>query len=154
MPTFKKPSEKASEQLELALSGDAKRAATTKASAPKSAHVWKPKGAHEQTAEENAAHLDRVASRIATHVFAFCVARGVTNTFHAEDLRIFVRERSPQTPPDSPSRILRDLRQAKYVDYTVVSRRKSLYRIEWLEEAPRDFKRIFDRHRRRREDES
>lgn len=32
--------------------------------------------------------------------------------------------------PDSPSRILRALRQAQMIDYTVVNRRQSLYRVD------------------------
>lgn len=32
--------------------------------------------------------------------------------------------------PDSPSRILRALRQDKQVEYTVINRRQSLYRVD------------------------
>jgi hypothetical protein len=77
---------------------------------------------------DNAAQLERVGGRIAGAVLAFCRAyRG--QTFHLEALMEFVREIAG-VAPDSPGRILRNLRQRGFIDYEVVSRPKSLYRMQ------------------------
>ena len=47
--------------------------------------------------------------------------------FHVEQLRIFVRSRVPDIAPDSPGRILRELRLEGRLNYVVTNRRQSLY---------------------------
>ncbi len=73
-------------------------------------------------------HLRRVSSALATPILAFCAARLASGdaTFHMADL---VQAVGASASPDSPSRILRDLRQKGAVNYEVVSRRESLYRL-------------------------
>jgi len=79
---------------------------------------------------EQDAQLQRVSSGIASHVLDFFKSRGVGSEFHASDLAAFVEERVGYVSPGSPDRILRDLRKRRLLNYTVVSRSKSLYRVE------------------------
>lgn len=50
-----------------------------------------------------------------------------SRTFHAEELRRYVKSRTIDIAPGSPDRILRQLRLQKVLDYVVISRSKSLY---------------------------
>lgn len=77
-----------------------------------------------------AANLTRVSDRIAHHVWLFCFYRlNGAPDFTADDLRRYVAIAVPGIAPDSPSRILRELRKQGRVDYEVVSRAQSLYRV-------------------------
>ena len=81
--------------------------------------------------KEQQKHLERVSAKIAPVILEFCswlLERGLT-TFHMEHLRKFVIKRVPEIAPDSPSRILRDLRLRGRLDYKIVSRKDSLYEI-------------------------
>lgn len=78
-----------------------------------------------QLALEQQVNLDRVRSRIARSIVAFCNRR---QTFHMEELLAYV-EAETQVAPDSPGRILRDLRQQRLINYRVVNRRASLYEV-------------------------
>jgi len=76
----------------------------------------------------------RVRSRIGKLILIFC--RG-DRTFHMDELRRFVEEMvESRIAPDSPGRILRQLRQEGMLDYTVVSRTGSLYKVEWVGAKP------------------
>jgi ABC-type amino acid transport substrate-binding protein len=77
------------------------------------------------------ANLQRVTDNIAHHVVVFCRRRlrTVRGIFRASDLVAYVQSRSMFIAPDSPSRILRQLRLAGRVDYIVVNRAASLYRV-------------------------
>ncbi|KKK85582.1 hypothetical protein LCGC14_2771810 [marine sediment metagenome] len=68
----------------------------------------------------------RVRSRIGSLILEFCCEN---RTFHMEDLRLYVQN-WVDVAPDSVSRILRQLRQQRVLNYSVVSRRQSLYRTE------------------------
>lgn len=74
------------------------------------------------------ANLARVKERLAAHVKAFCEEIGVHGRFYAEDLRKSVLAKF-KVAPDSPGRILRDLRQSGELDYTIINRRQSLYEL-------------------------
>src|SRR4029434_524457 len=76
--------------------------------------------------EEPEEHLVRVSSRIARAIVQFCQEH---KEFHADELRAAVTQATGSTAPGSADRILRDLRKRGIVDYVVVSRRKSLYRV-------------------------
>lgn len=76
----------------------------------------------------NEHHLERVSNRIAPAIFDFCSSH-VGQEFHMENLVKHIREKLG-IAPDSPSRILRSLRQDGVIDYVVVNRKQSLYRIE------------------------
>ena len=57
-------------------------------------------------------------------------------TFYMEELRQFVENRIGEgnhIAPDSPGRILRQLRQQGLLNYALVSRSKSLYEVKPLE---------------------
>ncbi|WP_316205751.1 hypothetical protein [Bradyrhizobium sp. SZCCHNS1012] len=71
--------------------------------------------------------LARVSAQIAGTILEFRSALHPLRSFHSEDLRRFVIERVPEIAPDSPSRILRDLRKKKLLDYKIIDRRASLY---------------------------
>lgn len=77
---------------------------------------------------DNAAHLAAVRQRIAPAIFGFCWAnRGCE--FHADDLRQHVAQATGGAAPASADRVLRDLRQRGVINYEVVSRKDSRYRI-------------------------
>lgn len=79
---------------------------------------------------EQRANLVRVSNNIADIVTNFCRERldeGQAE-FYMTDLMRYANDRST-VAPDSAGRILRDLRRQKVIDYTVVSRSQSLYRI-------------------------
>jgi hypothetical protein len=85
---------------------------------------------------EQQENLERVTAAIGEVIEEFWRERlrGGDPTFYAADLLAFVRERAA-IAPDSPSRILRALRQARRVNYAVVSRSDSFYRALPLAEA-------------------
>jgi hypothetical protein len=76
---------------------------------------------------------ERVYSRIAPIILQF-KAEHSTSTFHVEDLREYVRRCVPEIAPDSPGRILRELRLQRLLDYVVINRRQSLYQFRVLSE--------------------
>lgn len=73
--------------------------------------------------------LSRVYGRIGQLVRRFCSQRAhAGGMFHMDELVVWLSQQT-LAAPDSPSRILRYLRGAGLVDYVVVNRRQSLYRI-------------------------
>jgi hypothetical protein len=78
-----------------------------------------------------AANLQRVSDNIAHEVLFFCqyILRHNGGQFVASTLLTHVRTMIGNVAPDSPSRILRKLRRQGRVDYVVVSRAASLYRV-------------------------
>jgi hypothetical protein len=90
---------------------------------------WQPAFNFEARAEQ-LANIERVGERIAAYVEEFCRERfesGATE-FRMSELTEHVRSRS-LIAPDSAGRILRDLRTRKVLDYEVVRRSESLYRL-------------------------
>jgi hypothetical protein len=77
---------------------------------------------------EQKRQLERVTSRIGLSVYGFCRERGCGSSFHMTELTDWAR-RMTGTAPDSPGRILRALRQNGHIEYEVVDRAKSLYRL-------------------------
>jgi hypothetical protein len=77
--------------------------------------------------------LQRIYSNIAECVLAFCRTR-VGGTFHMWELVEHVGRYEPSSP-DSPSRILRELRLRGRVHYELVSRADSLYRVISVEQV-------------------
>lgn len=75
--------------------------------------------------EEN---LGRVSTKIGPAILDFYRDKVSGHRFHMEELQLYIRERFP-TAPDSPSRVMRDLRQRSLINYKVISRRDSLYEI-------------------------
>jgi hypothetical protein len=74
---------------------------------------------------EQTENLTRVKSRIAGAVVEFCRSR-LRSKFTMTELVAFVVA-AVGGAPDSPSRILRELRREGVVDYEVVSRAQSVY---------------------------
>ena len=71
--------------------------------------------------------IARVGKKISHLVVTFCQKRRL---FRAEELRDYVRSIAPEIAPDSPGRILRDLRLRGRLKYTVLSRSGSLYQVD------------------------
>jgi len=84
---------------------------------------------YDEPVEDQGEHLRRVGRRIARYIGDFFRAHA-GQQFHMDDLRKYVQGREPNTSPDSPSRIMRDLRQRGRIDYEVVSRKDSLYLVK------------------------
>ncbi len=76
---------------------------------------------------EQSEHLERVSTRIAHAIVGFLGT--VESDFHMQQLVIHVQALVPGTAPDSASRILRDLRLKNVIDYDVINRRQSHYRV-------------------------
>ena len=75
----------------------------------------------------------RVRSRIAPLIVLFCRPN---STFYMEELRRFVeRGMGPgkYIAPDSPGRILRELKRLGFLNYEVLNRRESLYQVKPVE---------------------
>jgi hypothetical protein len=73
----------------------------------------------------------RVYGRIAPLILTFAIEHA-GRQFHAEDLRRYVLRIAPETAPDSPGRILRELRLERRLDYVVLNRRQSLYQFRTI----------------------
>lgn len=71
--------------------------------------------------------IARVDANISEIIFSFC-SQKVGQTFHMEELLAYVRAHTP-VAPDSTSRILRLLKHRHRVDYVVVNKAKSQYKI-------------------------
>jgi hypothetical protein len=85
---------------------------------------------------EQREQLKRVREKLDLLVLDFCQRRRGTAQalveapdFHGDDLLRFVRQRIPDVAPDSPRRVLAQLRREGWVNYEVVDRRASLYRL-------------------------
>jgi hypothetical protein len=83
---------------------------------------------------EQRENIARVHAKIAPVIAAFFHERGIGSQFHVDDLRRYVARRYAVIAPDSAGRIMRDMRVKQWVDYEVVNRRASLYRITSLGE--------------------
>ncbi len=78
-----------------------------------------------------AANLQRVRSKIERVVIEFLdqlIEDGFSD-FRIENVRAYVESCGVTVAPDSPGRILRMLRREGVVDYWIVNRSESLYRI-------------------------
>lgn len=71
---------------------------------------------------------ERVNVRIGPSVIEF--AKNRKRPFFIEDLRRHITLTVGIVAPASPDRILRQLRQAKKLDYVVLDRKRSLYQIK------------------------
>lgn len=76
------------------------------------------------------AHLQRVTGALASAILRFCRARLATgrSEFYANELREYVQG-SQDSAPASADRVLRALRRDGILDYVVVSRKDSLYKL-------------------------
>lgn len=79
-------------------------------------------------------NLERVAQAIGSTILEYCKLM-VGGEFHGDDLRAYVKDKGIVCAPSSPDRILRQLKAAGLIRYTLVSRPKSLYRVDWVKEG-------------------
>ena len=92
--------------------------------------IFKARARAQPRGAGQAAQLERVTTGIGYLVLAFCRDR-VGQEFHMGALLAYVnRNAGGYVAPGSPDRILRALRKGGRVDYEVVSRSESLYRIK------------------------
>lgn len=82
------------------------------------------------------ANFERVYSAIQGEIKTFFNARTIGAHFQMTDLLNAVRLAHPGIAPDSPGRIMRAMRRSGDINYCVVSRAASLYRIEPTRETP------------------
>lgn len=80
--------------------------------------------------DEQQAQLHRVTGALASSILRFCRARLATgrSEFYANELREYVQG-SHESAPASADRVLRALRRDGILDYVVVSRKDSLYKL-------------------------
>lgn len=78
----------------------------------------------------NDTYLEPVASRIGRSILEFFRAKVAGSTFRADELHQHVSSETGLTAPASADRILRALRQKGALNYTCISRRYSLYRVD------------------------
>lgn len=76
-------------------------------------------------------NLDRVTRSISDTIVDFCIARKKVGLpqFHMAELSKFVSDDGHEVAPDSAGRVLRSLRQCGVVEYSLKSRRDSLYEL-------------------------
>ena len=75
---------------------------------------------------EQPKQIKRVRSKIGQAIVDFCADHP---TFYADNLRAYVALRCGSTAPASADRILRDLRRKDILNYEVISRTNSHYRV-------------------------
>lgn len=79
---------------------------------------------------EQEAQAERVSVAIGDYVAEFFAARNVGDEFYIRELTEFVTGKARgYVAPGSPDRVMRILRKQRALNYEVVSRSKSLYRI-------------------------
>jgi len=80
--------------------------------------------------DEQTRQLRRVRSKIARAIMRYFQNAAPGKTFHLADLVWWIEWLEIPVSPDSPSRVMRDLRQRRIINYRVVNRAQSLYRVE------------------------
>lgn len=73
--------------------------------------------------------LHRVRSAISARVLAFFAARQPGDRFHIGDLTQFVQAAHTTIAPDSPRRIMSELKTDGLLNYNLISRSASLYEV-------------------------
>ena len=87
----------------------------------------------EKPRTEQAKQLQRVKGSIGDVIVEFFKSRQPGELFYAADLQEFVAARA-SIAPASADRVMRDLRQANVINYSLVSRSRSAYRVEAVKE--------------------
>jgi hypothetical protein len=85
--------------------------------------------------DQQASELARVKAKIDPLVLAFFATKQPGSQFHVNDLIRFVWDREPYATATSPDRVMRELKKGKQLNYELVSRKKSLYRVLVVEAA-------------------
>ena len=88
-------------------------------------------GRRERVAKSHRQQLTRVSDRIEGHVCNFLRECGKAGLFHMQELTEYV-VRHAQVAPDSPGRVMRDLRKRGVIGVELVSRSKSQYRVKYV----------------------
>jgi hypothetical protein len=81
-------------------------------------------------ADEQSENLRRVTGRLRGAIVQFCRLRlASVPRFRADELRLYVGTFVGEVAPDSPGRVLRQLRQAGVVDCVLLDRAGSFYEV-------------------------
>ena len=91
--------------------------------------LFEPAPSKPRRASTQRRELERVSGSIADDVLAFFRRVGVGNTFHGDELCVWVSKRH-RCSPSSPDRVLRELNRTGQLRYRLVSRSASLYAVE------------------------
>lgn len=89
-------------------------------------------------------HLERVSTKIGRVILEFYRERLEAGTpdFYMTDLSTYVQAKVPEVAPDSPRRVFNDLKNKGALNYELLSRRDSHYRLVALgpaaQETPMD----------------
>lgn len=84
---------------------------------------------------EQATELRRVRVTIDPLVLAFFATKRPGDEFHVNDLTRHVWQTAPHVAADSPRRVMAALKDAGKLNYELVSRSQSLYRVAAMKEA-------------------
>lgn len=79
--------------------------------------------------DQQAAQLARVRANIAPEVLAFFASRQSGDEFHVNDLTRWVWRTNPLVAADSPRRVMAELKASGQLNYELLSRSRSLYRV-------------------------
>ena len=82
-----------------------------------------------------AAQLERVRANIAPLILAWFEGQKPGDEFHINELTRFVWRTAPHVAADSPRRVMAALKDAGKLNYELVSRSQSLYRVAAMKEA-------------------
>lgn len=85
--------------------------------------------------EEQAAQLERCKAKIDPLVLAFFATKQPGDEFHINDLTRAVWRTAPHVAADSPRRVMAALKDGGRLNYELVSRARSLYRVAAMEAA-------------------
>ncbi len=99
------------------------------------------------TDPEQPENLERVSQKIARYILDFCRACIVSSQseFRMRQLEDYVRMMvQVRIAPDSARRIFNDLRNKGRIGYTLLSRKDSHYRIDWIDVNPNAAPPAFD----------
>lgn len=77
--------------------------------------------------------IERVSEKVSQHVIDFFEQHGPGYEFNLHEITLYVMQRV-KCSPTSPYRIMASLKSKNQVNYTVLSRKESLYRMTALEE--------------------
>lgn len=88
---------------------------------------------HKAKAADYRQELERVSEKVSQHVIDFFNQHGPGYEFNLHEITLYVMQRV-KCSPTSPYRIMADLKSKNQVNYTVLSRKESLYRMTEPEE--------------------
>ncbi len=84
---------------------------------------------------QQSAELARVSSKLEPLVLAFFASKKSGDEFHINELTRFVWRINPLIAADSPRRVMRELKMDGKLNYELISRSASLYKVAAMPES-------------------